>query len=309
MNSGHDDLELSPVRQIAERRLGPVLPYLLHLRPAQWPIMTAHTCLGWWLASGLQRLDAAAWLGLVAWVVALNGGTLALNSAFDHDTGDIAFLRRPPPPPRALGWFALALMVFGLGLTWALPVGYRIVYGICLVMSILYSVPPVRLKAVAGADWVINMLGFGTFSPYAGWLITGQSIDVRHHLIFWAFCPLFGALYPLTQLYQVDEDRARGDRTLAIRIGARGSLVLAIVCAAVAFTLLAVAGEMSGWAGVRGGFRWLGLLVAATAWCFVLLPWHHNARRWSTREHQSGMYHALWSWALTDVAVLLAWAV
>jgi 4-hydroxybenzoate polyprenyltransferase len=308
MTTGRDELELSPFRQLAERRLGPLTPYLLHLRPAEWPIMAAHTTLGWWLASGLHRLDFAGWLGVGTWVIALNGGTLALNSAFDHDTGDIAFLRRPPAPPRGLGWFALGLMVFGFGLTWALPLGFRVCYAICLVMSILYSVPPVRLKAVAGADWVINMLGFGTLSPYAGWLITGQSIDLRHHLIFWAFAPLFGALYPLTQLYQMDEDRSRGDRTLVLRIGARASLTLAMACAAVAFGMIVVAGLESHWGGWRGILRWTGLWVALVSWGAVLLPWRRNARLWSTREHQTGMYHALWAWALTDVAVLLAWA-
>lgn len=270
--------------------------------------MAAHTTLGWWLASGLHRLDWPAWLGIGAWVVALNGGTLALNSAFDQDSGDIAFLRRPPAPPRALGWFALALMVFGLGLTRALPIGFQVVYGICLAMSVLYSVPPVRLKAVAGADWAINMLGFGTLSPYAGWLITGQSLDLRHHLIFWAFCPLFGALYPLTQLYQMDEDRARGDQTLVLRLGARGALLLAIGCAGVAFALFATAAWQSGWGGTRGVLRWAALVLAAAGWAAVLLPWRRNARRWSTREHQAAMYQALWAWALTDVAVLLAWA-
>ncbi len=270
--------------------------------------MAAHTTLGWWLASGLHRLDSPAWLGITAWVIALNGGTLALNSAFDHDTGDIAFLRRPPAPPRYLAGFALALMVFGLGLTRALPNGFRIVYSICLVLSILYSVPPVRLKGIAGADWLINMLGFGTLSPYAGWLITGQSIDLRHHLIFWAFFPLFGALYPLTQLYQMDEDRARGDRTFALRLGARGSLLLAIVATALAFGLFSLAALQSDWAGRAASLRWGGLAVSLVGWAAVLLPWYRNARRWSTREHQAGMYQALWAWALTDVAVLLAWA-
>ena len=48
-----------------------------------------------------RRLGPAL-LGLALWVVCLNGGTLALNSAFDRDEGDIAYLRRPPPPPRYL---------------------------------------------------------------------------------------------------------------------------------------------------------------------------------------------------------------
>src|SRR2546425_852305 len=75
-------------------------------------------------------------------------------------------------------------------------------------MSLLYSVPPFRFKAVAGVDWVINMWGFGTLTPFATWAATGRPLDLGHALILLAFCPLFAGLYPLTQLYQVDEDRS-----------------------------------------------------------------------------------------------------
>src|SRR5207245_7457814 len=38
------------------------------------------------------------------------------------------------------------------------------------------------------------------------------------------------ALYPLTQLYQVDEDAARGDRTVAVAWGAAGCFTFALTC-------------------------------------------------------------------------------
>lgn len=289
------------------RRAGGLVPYVQHLRPGEWPIMAAHTALGWFLASGLSTPTAAAGIGIASWVVLLNGGTLALNSAFDRDEGDIAFLRNPPRPPRHLALVAAGLMAAGLALTWQLPPTYRTLYLICVVMSIAYSVPPIRLKSVAGMDWVINMVGFGTLTPYAGWAITGRGLSGALALVIWSFTLLFAALYPLTQLYQMDEDRARGDRTLALRLGVRGSLTIAIVCAAAAFGMLAIAGWQSGWYG-NDLKRWGALAIAAAAWLAVLAPWSRNARAWSTQEHQRAMYHALAAWALTDVAVLLAWA-
>ena len=104
----------------------------------------------------------------------------------------------------------------------------------------------------------------------------------------------------------MDEDRARGDRTLALRLGARGSLTVAVCCAALAFGMLATAGWWSGWYG-DDLKRWGVLAIAAMAWAVVLVPWWRNARAWSTHEHQRAMYHALAAWALTDIAVLLAW--
>lgn len=284
-----------------------LLPYVQHLRPAEWPVMAAHTAIGWFLAAGLHMPSRNTWLGIAAWVVLLNGGTLALNSAFDRDDGDIAFLRNPPRPPRFLAAFALLLMAAGLALTWTFPVTYRALYLLCVAMSVAYSVPPFRLKAVAGMDWVINMLGFGTLTPYAAWALTGQPLRGHDALVLWAFTPLFAALYPLTQLYQMDEDRARGDRTLALRLGVDLSVRVAVGATAIAFAMLAIAAWLSRWDNAAI-VRWAALAVAASGWVAVLVPWLRNARVWSTVEHQRGMYHALAAWALTDVAVLLAWA-
>ena len=305
---------MSRARAAGYRLLGGSFDYLLHLRPAEWPIMAAHTALGYLLATGIRGAADPRWLaqgvlGLALWVVCLNGGTLALNSAFDRDEGDVAYLRRPPPPPRWLAVFSLSLMAAGGLLALTLPLRYAAVYAVCCLLSVLYSVPPVRLKAVAGADWVINMWGFGTLTPYAGWAATGLGIDLPRALVLLAFCPLFAALYPLTQLYQLEEDRRRGDRTLAVVIGARRSLDASLVAAALAFGLFAAAGARSGWTIDGGTWRWAALAVALVAWAFVLIPWRLAAERYRSPEHQRGMYLALGAWAITDVAVLAAWGI
>jgi 4-hydroxybenzoate polyprenyltransferase len=301
-------------RRAGYRILGARLDYLLHLRPAEWPIMAAHTSLGYLLAVGFAGAAAghalgAAAAGIALWVVCLNGGTLAVNSAFDRDEGDVAYLRRPPPPPRFLFAFGLGMMLAGFAAALLLPRGYLLAYAICFVMSVAYSVPPVRLKAVAGADWLINMIGFGSLTPYAGWAATGRPLDLSHALVLAAFCPLFASLYPLTQIYQLEEDTRRGDRTLAVRLGARRSLDVALAAAAVAFALLAGAGAHAGWAVAgRDAARWAVLAVAAAVWGFVLIPWRLHVAGRSPAEHQRGMYWALGAWAVTDLAVAASWA-
>jgi len=288
---------------------GDLFSYLLHLRPAEWPIMAAHTALGWVLAVGVRGAlhgehVGAALTALVLWVVLLNGGTLALNTAFDRDEGDIGYLRAPPPVPRYLLPFSVALLVAGQLLAFSLPPAFQIDYGICFALSVLYSVPPFRFKAVAGVDWVINMWGFGTLTPYAAWAATGRSLDTGHALVLLAFCPLFAALYPLTQLYQFDEDRRRGDRTLALILGMRRSLLVAIVSALIAFALFAAAVLVLG-IGVGWG---LVIAVPFAAWLLVLGPWYARHESWSAAEHQRGMYRALTAWALTDLTVLAMFA-
>jgi lycopene elongase/hydratase (dihydrobisanhydrobacterioruberin-forming) len=298
----------------AWRRLGyRVLPgdlysYLLHMRPAEWPIMTGHTALGYVLAVGVRGVGSGEQLGpaILAsglWVLFLNGGTLAINSVFDKDEGDIGYLNAPPPLPRYLLHFSAALLVMGQLLSFTLPRGFQIAYAICFVLSIVYSVPPFRFKAVAGVDWVINMWGFGTLTPYAAWAATGRPLDTGHALVLLAFCPLFAALYPLTQLYQFDEDRRRGDRTLALILGMRASLVVAIVCTVLAFALFAGAVVLLG-----PGPKSSALVVPLVLWLTILTRWLVRHAGWSPREHQLGMYRALAAWAVTDIAIVYVFA-
>jgi 4-hydroxybenzoate polyprenyltransferase len=175
---------------------------------------------------------------------------------------------------------------------------------VCFLMSLAYSVPPLRFKAVAGVDWVINMWGFGFFTPYAGWAASGRPLDLVHGLAMVAFCPLFASLYPLTQIYQFEEDEARGDRTLALILGLRWSLVVAIAAMVAAFAIFA-------WAAVlryASGWQWLGILVALGVWLWVLVPWYQRRQQMTPAQHQARFYYALGAWAVTDVAVLLAFA-
>ncbi|HYT81862.1 MAG TPA: UbiA family prenyltransferase [Gemmatimonadales bacterium] len=298
---------LNPWRRWGYRLLpGDLFSYVLHLRPAEWPIMAAHTILGYVLAVGFTgvvrgMLLPEALRALVIWVVFLNGGTLAINSVFDKDEGDIGYLHAPPPLPRYLLHFSLALLVAGQLLAFTLPAGFRVAYAICFAMSILYSVPPFRFKAVAGVDWVINMWGFGTLTPYAAWAATGRPLDLGHGLVLLAFCPLFAGLYPLTQLYQFEEDRRRGDRTLALIVGMRAGLVVALASTLLAFGLL-------GWAAVVLRVSALALVLPLAAWLVVLLPWLAGHAGWTPAQHQRGMYRALTAWAITDVVVLLVFA-
>jgi 4-hydroxybenzoate polyprenyltransferase len=245
-------------------------------------------------------------LAVVLWVVGLNGGTLALNSAFDQDEGDIAYLRSPPPPPRRLATFGAGIMLAGFAGALLLPMAYWLIYGLCVVLSVLYSVPPFRFKSVPGADWLINMWGFGTFTPFAGWAATGMPVGTVGKLVLLAFCPLFAALYPLTQIYQFEEDARRGDRTLALFLGVRRSLIVAILATIVAVFLFGLAGQRAGWSGGES-WRWFLIGLAAIGWSVVLIPWLIRYHRMTSAEHQQGMYRALFAWALTDVAVVLAW--
>ena len=149
-----------------------MISYLLHTRPRSWPIVAAHLAAGY-LCSVAATNGIISWWRLAAaaggWAVLLNGGTLALNSAFDKDTGPIGYLDKPPPVPHRLGLFGIVLIALGLLLATFISADYLAAYAICMVMSVLYSCPPARLKSVPFADLAINCGGYGALTFYGGW--------------------------------------------------------------------------------------------------------------------------------------------
>ncbi len=281
------------------------------MRPAQWPILSGQLAVGMALAAPLagpgrnlwwHELDwpvlGAAWL---AWVVLLNGGTLAFNSAYDRDTGPVAYLSRPPAPPRWLAGAALGAM--GLGaLLGVVAVGWffgLVVLG-SVVLSVLYSHPGARWKSRPGLDLLTNMLGYGLGTTLAGLSAAAGGPPPAGSWWFAAgFGLLFGSFYPLTQIYQAAEDHQRGDRTLTTALGVRRALQLSVLL-----------GVMAAAALLRGCRYSDGTAVLAAAlvlWCGHLVWWLVRGVRWSDAAHERGMYRALVLWGVVDLALAGVW--
>lgn len=280
---------------------------LLHFRPRSWPVVIGHFAAGAALAVAHAPSDArwqTAWLAVLGgavWTVLLNGGTLAINSAYDRDSGDIGYLDDPPDPPERLAAVSLAAMVLGCAIAFALGTGYAAAYVACVVLSLLYSVPPVRLKAIAGADLLVNMTGYGGLTFAAGALVAPSHLPggmlAAVVLLAASFAFLFGAFYPMTQIYQVPEDCARGDRTLVIRMGPRRALDLSLIALSLCGALQLAAAGMAGvdFAGT------LMLTAVNAAWALFIVRW---LRGFASYPHKAGMYRALRLWALSDLAVV-----
>ncbi len=288
-----------PVRQFFEKLFGArAMPYLLHLRPLEWPIMSAHFLLGTLLAAGWGLRAEPSVLGWLVFVALMNGGTLALNSAFDKDEGDIGYLKAPPDPPEHLQAFSSTLLVASASLGFLLPLPFALINLTCVAMSVLYSVPPPRLKARAGWDLLINCVGFGLLTPLAGWALTGLPFSRAILLASIGFAFLFATLYPMTQIYQVVEDSRRGDRTLVIQLGVGRSLMLALLATLIAHACFLAAILARG----RASFY---LLPSLVAWLAVLIPWLRGWRTWTDHQHETGMYWGLGAWAITDLSLLV----
>lgn len=152
------------------------------------------------------------------------------NSYFDKDEGSIGGLEKPPAVDKELYYIALLFdaiaLVLGLLINWRFLV-MMFIYGL---VSKAYSHPAIRLKKYA----VPSLLAAAIFQGGFTYLMVFQAL---HKLTFYALMQQYILLpallstlmimgfYPMTQVYQHEEDSRRGDHTFSLWLGIRGTFV------------------------------------------------------------------------------------
>lgn len=154
------------------------------------------------------------------------------NSYFDKDEGSIGGLKNPPPVNRLLFVAAWLLDLVAVGLAWwkvnSIFAVMILLYGLA---SKAYSHPAVRLKKypITGWLWVAFFQGVFTFVMcYAGInALPVENLVQTKVLIPGALASLMLlGTYPMTQVYQHAEDAKRGDTTISLKLGVRGTFGL-----------------------------------------------------------------------------------
>jgi 4-hydroxybenzoate polyprenyltransferase len=151
------------------------------------------------------------------------------NSYFDKDEKSIGGLKNPPPVNKGLYYLSLLFDAVAIVLGF---LKINILFAIMLLtyglVSKAYSHPSIRLKKYAITGWIITGLFQGLFTfcmCYIG--LNKFPIDqlfkasviipgLLTSLMLWAN-------YPMTQIYQHEEDAKRGDRTFSLMLGIRGT--------------------------------------------------------------------------------------
>lgn len=204
--------------------------FLIHLRLKFIAILVPIFLWGGFVADG--TLNGRFWLGFVLFHLCLYGGVNALNSYYDKDEGPIGGLRNPPKVHRSLLYLAWGIQLVGFVFGLKLTLGFRLIYIAAMGMSVAYSHPAIRLKGHPMGSALIVSIGQGWLTYWAGWLASGN-----HALSIFTPKGILGGcgitlitmgLYPLTQIYQLEADRAKGDRTLALWLGTRNAFRFAL---------------------------------------------------------------------------------
>ncbi|CAD5269846.1 MULTISPECIES: UbiA family prenyltransferase [unclassified Imperialibacter] len=157
------------------------------------------------------------------------------NSYFDKDEESIGGLERPPKVSEELYWTSLIFdavaLVAGFMINWAFAL---MLFGYGLA-SKAYSHPLTRWKKKPLLGWLVA----GFFQGYFTFMLVVVGLkDFSPELFLNAkyFVPAFlsSALlwgsYPMTQVYQHEEDGRRGDETLSRKLGVLGTFHFTAVC-------------------------------------------------------------------------------
>ena len=277
-----------------------MLGFLTHLRLHFQLVLAPVFLLGYW-ASGATP-DGGFTLLFVLLHAGLYGGATAYNSYYDRDHGPVGGLMHPPEVGRAELWGGLGLQlgaVFIMGLFLDPTIG--LLGALMLVMGVVYSHPRLRWKGRALSGLALVACGQGLLPFLMGVLAGGgwrADLSSPERALLALICvSVITAIYPLTQVYQQDEDRARGDITFAVRYGTAAVFRLAFALSGCGMVALASA-IAAGW--LQAG-RGIGMLTFLVVFAALLSRWRLGFARRTIYENGT------WSFRLSAFMAAVFW--
>jgi 1,4-dihydroxy-2-naphthoate octaprenyltransferase len=167
----------------------------------------------------------------------------AYNSYFDKDEGSIGGLENPPVVEKELYYTSLFFDLIGLLISLYVSIEFAIFLLIYGLASKAYSHPIIRLKKRPIMGW----LTVGFFQGAFTWWLTYRAVIGEDYNFSYAqvsnqdgffLSIVFPALlssalllgsYPMTQIYQHEEDKKRGDITLSLLLGIKGTFIFTAI--------------------------------------------------------------------------------
>lgn len=177
---------------------------------------------------------------VVAFIVVhifVNGGMNAFNTYWDRDEGPIGGLEQPPPVDETVLVISLIFKAIALVGAFWISAGFGLTVVVALLLSVTYSHPRWRWKENPWIAAAIVFLGQGFVGTLWGWMAARGApslVEVAAQLDALTVIGLLGAafwaisFYPLTGVYQIEEDSQRGIRTVAVCLGVENSFRVAI---------------------------------------------------------------------------------
>ncbi|MBP7708249.1 UbiA prenyltransferase family protein [Candidatus Pacearchaeota archaeon] len=193
--------------------------FILHLRlPYQVLLLSGPYLLGGVLS---QKENVATFLIQFFNVhLLLYGGSTVYNSYYDKDEGPIGGLKSPPKMKNWMLYASIILMIFGISIAFlsSTILGYLSFLGILL--GIAYSHPNIRTKSKPLLSTITIGLSM-LIGVFLGFFAFGGKPEIYLYLGGIGSTLIILSLYPVSQIYQIKDDKKRGDITFAIKYGVK----------------------------------------------------------------------------------------
>jgi len=163
------------------------------------------------------------------------------NSFMDRDTSPIGGLKNPLQPTKQLFFVTVVMDVAAIALSFIISVVFATGVFFYILASRAYSYRKIRLKKfpIIGYLTVIIFQGAVTFFLVYHGSSSNHSLQVPV-LAMIASSLLIGGFYPLTQIYQHEEDRKDDVITISFLLGYNGTFIFTGIVYAFAFIVLAL---------------------------------------------------------------------
>ncbi len=152
------------------------------------------------------------------------------NSYMDRDTESIGGLKKPMQPTKELFYLTLAMDITALSASAFIDVYCTLCVIGFIAASRAYSYRGIRLKQYPIVGFLITIIFQGAvvfFLVFHG-SSNSKSLDVPFFALM-ASALLIGSFYPLTQIYQHEQDKADHVKTLSMLLGYNGTFIFTAI--------------------------------------------------------------------------------
>ena len=196
----------------------------------------------WFALSCVQDIDIGKAL-LIFFIVhiLLYPSSNGYNSYMDRDTGSIGGIKHPLAPEKELFYVTVFMDLMAIVLSLLVSPLFTVLLSCYIVCSRLYSYRGVRLKkypVIGYLTVILNQGGLMFLMVYKGAAI--NPVGPLPWLGMAGACFLIGGFYPITQVYQHEQDKKDDVRTISILLGIRGTFIFCALMYLVAFSVLFV---------------------------------------------------------------------
>ncbi len=255
------------------------IPFSIYLMPIFWFSLSE---------SHPFHIREVIWIFIIIHIF-LYPASNGYNSWFDRDEESIGGLSKPPEVSPNLFFLVVLWDILTLAFSLTVSSYFFLMMLTYKLISKAYSYTPIRLKKYPLLSTLSVTLFQGAFTYLMvqvglgrSWSLIWQPVNLQFALISTLF--LLGS-YPLTQVYQHKEDAERGDKTISLSLGVRGTFIFSGISltASTLYMLSLFALEANYW-------KIIAFLLLSAPISFFFLSWTRKVWKDSSlADHEHAM--------------------